>query len=44
MQKSSKKDEAEILFEENIYRLQLIRSHGHLGKDHVDKYDTGEEM
>lgn len=34
--------EHEIL-EENIYRKQLMKAHSHLGKDHIDKYDTGEE-
>jgi len=44
MQKSSKKSEDEIetiMFSEEIYRKQLMHSHGQLG--FVEKWDTGKE-
>jgi len=43
MQKSLKKNEEQKMFEEDVYRSQIKRTHGHLGRDHVDKYDTGKE-
>ena len=43
MQKSLKKNEANILLEEDIYRKQIMLNHGVLGKDVVPKYDTGVE-
>jgi len=33
-----------IIFEEDTYRRQIMLSHGHLGRDHIEKYDTGEEI
>ena len=41
--KNKTQDKEQIMFEENIYRKQIMVSHGILGKDVKEKYDTGEE-